>query len=379
MGEGNNVLNGGIDILNEIKTSITNVESMKQRIAVLTEKQTQLEKDIAAKQKAMDSEIASTVSKRQSEIEKSFDSEIDNTRGRMKRVQNKKEKLKDTKVSERIDNETAHMREQIRGYKQDLKGVFSREHISRIFNNEYFFSVFMPNQVGDFCVILFSIIIMLALPALIFIFLPENLRKIWMIILLYVAVIAICMAIFMLIYKHVKQKNSAALEEARSIREKISKTKKNIKKIERYIRKDKDESGYGLEKYQAELHELDGQINEIIDQKKQVLSDFENTAKVDLSNQIRVGYMDSINSMKAENEAAYDEQRELEKLVKTKTLEISQKYEAYVGKENLSVGMIDSLIEIINGGDALNIADALAFYKKLQGDNKKGTETVKDE
>ena len=379
MGEGNNVLNGGIDILNEIKTSITNVESMKQRISVLVEKQTQLEKDIAAKQKAMDSEIASTVSKRQSEIEKSFDSEIDNTRGRMKRVQNKKEKLKDTKVSERIDNETAHMREQIRGYKQDLKGVFSREHISRIFNNEYFFSVFMPNQVGDFCVILFSIIIMLALPALIFIFLPENLRKIWMIILLYVAVIAICMAIFMLIYKHVKQKNSAALEEARSIREKISKTKKNIKKIERYIRKDKDESGYGLEKYQAELHELDGQINEIIDQKKQVLSDFENTAKVDLSNQIRVGYMDSINSMKAENEAAYDEQRELEKLVKTKTLEISQKYEAYVGKENLSVGMIDSLIEIINGGDALNIADALAFYKKLQGDNKKGTETVKDE
>ncbi len=346
---------------------------------MLADKQTQLEKDIAAKQKAMDSEIASTVSKRQSEIEKSFDSEIDNMRGRMKRVQNKKEKLKDTKVTERIDNETAHMREQIRGYKQDLKGVFSREHISRIFNNEYFFSVFMPDQVGDFCVILFSIIIMLALPALILVFLPEKLRNAWIAVLLYVVVIAVCMAIFMLIYKQVKKKNINALEEAKSIREKIRKTRKNIKKIERYIRKDKDESGYGLEKYQAELYELDGQINEIIDQKKQALSEFENTAKVDLSNQIRVGYMDSINSMKAENEAAYDEQRELEKQVKTKTLEISQKYEAYVGKENLSVGMIDSLIEIINGGDAINIADALAFYKRLQGDNKKGTETLKDE
>ena len=77
--------------------------------------------------------------------------------------------------------------------------------------------------------------------------------------------------------------------------------------------------------------------------------------------------------MKAENEAAYDEQRSLENNIKTASLEISKKYEAYVGKENLSVDTINSLIEIINGGDAVNIADALVFYRKLQSENKKGT------
>ena len=378
MGEESNVLNGGIEILSEMKASVTGLEEMKQRVAELSEKQTKLEKDIAAKQKSMDAEIGTTVSKRLAEIEKSFDSEVENTRDRMKRVRAKEDKLKDARVSERIEIETASYNEQIRSLKQDLKGIFSREHISRIFNTEYFFSVFLPDHTGDFCVILASIIIMLALPALIYILLPASLHKAWVAILLYVVIICISMVIFMLIHKMVKKKYQA-LENARTIRDNIRNAKKQIRKVERDIRKDKDESGYGLEKYEAELQDLDSQINDIVNQKKQALYDFENTTKVDISNQIRAGYIDSINKMKAENEIAYDEQRALENRIKTTTLEISQKYEAYVGKENLTTGMIDSLIEIINGGDAVNIADALVFYKKTQGENKKGTETVKDE
>ena len=206
MGEDNNVLNGGIDILNEIKANVTGLENMKQRVTELSEKQKQLEKDIDAKQKAMDNEISNTVSKRQSEIERSFDSEIDNTRDRMKRVKNKKEKYKDVKVSERIDIETAELRERVRSMKQDLKGIFSREHISRLFNNEYFFSVFLPDHVGDFLIILASIVIMLAIPAVIYILLPQGFQNVFVGIILYLAVIAIFMALFMLIRNYVKKK-----------------------------------------------------------------------------------------------------------------------------------------------------------------------------
>ena len=378
MGEEYNVLNGGIDILNEMKASVTAVEKMKERVSELSAKQAQLDKEISAKQKLMDSEIASTVSKRQAEIEKSFDTEIDNTRNRMKRVRNKKEKVKDTKVSERISSETAYLREQVRGLKQDLKGVFKREHIPGVFNNEYFFSMFLPDQIGDFLVILFSVIIMLAIPVGVYVLLPESLHKIWMLVLLYLVVIAVCMGIFTFIYKSVKKKNLKALEEARNIRDKIRGTKRHIKRLEKAIRKDKDESGYGLEKYQYELNDLDNEVNDTIEQKKQALAEFENTAKVDISNEIKARYMDSITQMKAENEAAYDEQRELEKNIKSTSLEISKKYESYIGKENLSVGMIDSLIEIINGGDAINIADALVFYKS-QSEGKKNPEPVKNE
>jgi len=45
-------------------------------------------------------------------------------------------------------------------------------------------------------------------------------------------------------------------------------------------------------------------------------------------------------------------------------MDMSQNYEAYLGKENLKVSVIDSLIEIIDNGGALNISEALEAYKK---------------
>ncbi len=369
MGEENNILNGGIDILNEMKASVTAIETMKGRVAELQARQEQLDKDIASKQKTMDSEVSSVVSKRQAEVEKSFDEQLASTRERIKRVKAKKDKFKDSKVSERIDNETSYMHEQLRGYKADLKGIFSREHIPGIFNTDYFFSLFMPDNVGDFSIILLSIIIMLALPVCIFMLLPEGVHKWWMLVILYAAVLFVGMSVFMLIFKTVRTKHLKALEEARNTRGRIRDIKKRINKMAKSIRSDKDESGYGLEKFEQELAELDGQVNDIVEQKKQALADFENNAKNDIANEIRARYLDSINGMKAENEAAYDEQRQLENNTKAASLEVSRKYEAYIGKENLTPGMIDSLIEIINGGDAINIAGALEFYRQQTGDN----------
>ncbi|MCR5684452.1 MAG: hypothetical protein K6G81_03405 [Lachnospiraceae bacterium] len=367
MGEDNNILNGGVDVLNEIKASILAVENVRGRIAELGEKQKTLEKDIAAKQKAMDTEITSVVSKRQAEVEKTYDEQLAGTRDRIKRVKAKKDKFKDSKVSERIDNETSYMREQVRGLKADLKGIFTREHIPGIFNTDYFFSMFLPEHVGDFCVILISIIILLALPAGIFVLLPANLHKWWMAVILYAVVLVIGMTIFMMIYKSVRNKHLQALEQARNIRGQIRNVRKRIGQMTRSIRSDKDESGYGLEKFEQELAELDGQVNGLVEQKKQALAEFENNTKLAITNEIKARYMDSITQMKAENEAAYDEQRQLENNVKAASLDISSRYEAYIGKENLTPGMIDSLIEIINSNDAENIAEALEFYRKQTG------------
>ena len=46
------------------------------------------------------------------------------------------------------------------------------------------------------------------------------------------------------------------------------------------------------------------------------------------------------------------------------TVKISKNYESYLGKEVLSVNVIDSMIEIMNNGNAETIADALDYYKK---------------
>ncbi len=365
-----NVLSGGIEILHEIKENLLELDGYKEKSLDMVNEQEKLEKLIAAREKARDSEIAATVSKRIEEVEESFDGQIEKTRARVKKVKAKRDKLKDTKVSERIDVETADMREEIRSLNQDIKALFTKNQIPRIFNTKYFFSMYMPGEFGDFITILFSIIIMLALPFGIYLLLPAELQKIWMIILLYLAVLSIGMGLFMLIFKKVRTKHIEPLHEARALRGKISRVKKRIRSLAKNIKKDKDESKYGLDKYDEEMAELDKQIDHIIAEKKNALTSFESQIKPDIVSEIKARYEGDLNRYRADYDKAYEEQKSADAKVNAFTLEISRKYEAYVGKEMLSISMIDSLIDIINSGDALTIADALICYKKLLAEEK---------
>ena len=66
----------------------------------------------------------------------------------------------------------------------------------------------------------------------------------------------------------------------------------------------------------------------------------------------------------AEAEREGNRQRaEAESKIKTLSVDISSKYETYLGKENLSVPMLDSLLDIIDKGNAKNVAEAITYYK----------------
>ncbi len=362
-----NILSAGADVLREIKNKILRLDELKVRVSDLKDKQTQLEKDIAAKQKAMDTEINTVLSKRRAEVEKSFDANIEQTREQVKNVKTKRDKYKGTKVDERVVTETADLNEQVRSLKQDIRGIFSREHISRLFNNGYFFTMFMPDGLGDFLIILLSVIVLLAIPAGVYMLLPESLHKVIILVGIYAVVIVIALLVFTLIFKTVKEKHADALKQARLIREKIKRIKKHIARTEKVIRKDKDESGYGLEKYDEELNGLGTQLDDIISSKKQALAEFESTTKKNITDEIKARYAEELNTMKTENEAAYNEQRDAETQIKSLSIEISGKYESYLGKEALAIPMLDSLTDIIDKGNAHNIAEAIAYYKNSIG------------
>jgi len=152
--------------------------------------------------------------------------------------------------------------------------------------------------------------------------------------------------------------------DVKLIRDKIKRLKKRIGKMEKNIRKDKDESLYGLEKYDEELTGLEHELDDVIKSKKQALSEFENTAKKDITDEIKARYAEELNRMKQENDAAYKAQADAESQIKTLSIDISSKYETYIGKENLSVPALDSLLEIMENGNARNIGEAIAYYKQ---------------
>lgn len=360
-----NILNGGVEQLSEIRGSLLHLDQVKKTSAELAAKENQLEKDIAAKQKAMDKEIESTVSKRTAELEDSFDSQIDKTKSRIKETKGKREKAKDEKVSERIGAETANQREEIRSIKQEIKGVFAKDKISRIFNTKYFFALFLPGSISDYLLILLTVLLLAGVPFGAYeLFVPEASKNVWLLILIYVAVVVVFFGFFFLIFKKVRGKHLTALRRATELRERIVEVKKGVRKTTHNIRKDEDETRYGLESFDAEMKELDVQLSGIVEQKKQALAQFEASTKQDIINEIRIKYVDDIDTLKRENEEAHRLKKEADDDISATTMEISQNYEAYLGKENLCVSVIDTLIGFINNGNANNISEALDYYKK---------------
>ncbi|MCR4721736.1 MAG: hypothetical protein K5655_08425 [Lachnospiraceae bacterium] len=357
-----NILSGGVEVLGEIRGSLLHLDTLKKSSAEQSQARQELEKEISAKQKAMDKEIETTVSKRIGELEDSFDSQIDKTRGRIKSEKSRRDKTKDEKVSQRIGAETADQHEEIRSIKQEIKGTFTKDHIFRIFNTRYFFALFLPGSISDYLLILLTVIVLAGLPfGLYWLLGMENL---WVLFLMYACELFLFAVSFFFIFKKVRNKHLAALREATALRDQIKATKKTIKAKAHSIRKDRDESGYGLESFDRSISELEAQLNEIVEQKKRALADFESTTKPDIVNEIRVKYVDDIEELKKQNEEAARIQKEADDEISSITMDISQNYEAYLGKENLRISVIDGLIEIINNGGALNISEALEAYKK---------------
>ena len=361
MGEAN-ILNGGVEVLSEIRGSLLHLETLKRTSAEQAQTRQSLEKEITSKQKAMDKEIESTVSKRIEELEDSFDSQIDKTKSRIKDEKSRREKTKGEKVSQRIGEETADQHEAIRSIKQEIKGKFTKDHIWRIYNTRYFFALFLPGSISDYLLILLTVIVLAGLPLGLYMLL--GLENNWLLVAMYAGELLVFALAFLLIFKKVRNKHLAALREATDLRDEIKSTKKMIKAKAHSIRKDRDESGYGLEGFDQSIGELETTLEGIVEQKKQALKDFENTTKQDIVNEIRIKYVDDIETLKKQNEEAIRVQKEADDEISAITMDISQNYEAYLGKENLKVSVIDNLTDIINSGSALNISEALEAYKK---------------
>ncbi|MCR5431899.1 MAG: hypothetical protein K6E95_05020 [Lachnospiraceae bacterium] len=357
-----NILNGGAEVLREIRGSLLHLDTLKKTSTEQETLRQTYDKEMAAKQKAMDKEIETTVSKRVDELEQSFDSQIDKTRNRIKAEKSRRDKTKDEKVTQRIGAETADQHETIRSIKQEIKGTFTKDHIWRIFNTRYFFALFLPSSISDYLIILLTVIILAGLP--LGIYWALGLENIWILLAMYACELVLFGASFFFIFKKVRNKHLTALREATSLREQIRDTKKSIKAKANSIRKDRDESVYGLESFDQSIGELETTLEGIVEQKKQALTSFENTTKQDIVNEIRVKYVDDIELLKKQSEESVRIQKETDDEISAITMDVSQNYEAYLGKENLKVSVIDSLIEIIDNGGALNISEALEAYKK---------------
>ena len=154
------------------------------------------------------------------------------------------------------------------------------------------------------------------------------------------------------------------MKDAIRFRTKITGLKRRIAKKEQNIRMDSDESRYELEKFDDEINDIQQQIDNIVEEKKNAMTLFETQTRRDIISEIHTRYAPEIEEDQKQLDETRTEKHKTDSELNDLTVRISKNYETYLGKEILDTTIIDSLIEIMDNGNAQSVSEAVDYYKK---------------
>lgn len=363
---GENILTGGLEECRQLRSDVSELYASRTRSTDAESSAAQTEKAIKAKEKAISDEINVATKKRQDEIGRSYDDEITKLKSRSRKVRTKKGKTKQKEVALRIRRETTDEREKERQLKLEIRSVYKRDGVSSIFNTKWFYSVFMPQYLSDIPVLLLTLVVaLLVVPSAVYFWVfPETWQTTIGLMLMYFGFALLYIFLYVVILNVTKGAHREMFSEIKGLRADIRANRRDMAKIARRIRKDKDESEYNLDRFDDEMKDITDEIHRILEEKKAALIDFEKDAKNVLADSIREKYSEELDGQKKYLATTREEQRTAAARAKELSLLIAKKYEPYLGKENLSLDIIDQMEVRLDSGAAKTIGEALKLVQE---------------
>ena len=341
-----NILNGNQKQLEQIIGDIKEHNVKKDRLEKLAESVKDISKELDNARKEKQNEMDSKIKASTDAICDGYDKSINAD--------------KMAGVKERITAETASLRAQNEDLADQINEAFIHENISKVFNSQLFISVFNPKKLLDYVIdIAIILILYVAVPVALFLLpmIPQ-----WILLVYCMVITVVSIVVIKCIFRKVVLKHAETIMAAQNTRIQITDNKKRIKKIEKNIRKDKNEDMYGLESFDSDINALHDDIARIEEEKSSALEEFEKNTKADIISEINERYADKISNMENELNKKKKEYDELDDLVKKQRIYISSNYEAYLGKEFINVDKLSELNSIMKSDSADTIAQALAVY-----------------
>lgn len=361
--ENTNVLSDGIETLNTMKEHLLELDGYKEKNDQLTIEEKRLEKAIQIKERDIQDEIIVTLKKRREEVEQAFDEQINKLKSKIKKAHNKKEKLKDVKISERIKIETADLRDENKMLSIKAKNIFKQNKVPKSYNSSLYYALYFPSSIRDILIILFLVALaFLVIPCGIYFGLLPERKIIYLVAIYFVTIILIC-GLYIIINNISKSKYVDTIIQVKQLRSQIKGNKKSMKAIKKDIIKDKDESGYGLDKINQEMKELDASIEESEKQKQEAINNFENTTKLVITTEIRGKHQEELNKLKTDYDHAHNEINRIDIKIKEMTLYMANHYEAYIGKELLKIEKLNAIINIMETKGISTISEGITSFK----------------
>lgn len=351
-----------IAFLTEAKTALKELNELNVNYERLKYEEKKYEKTIGSEKRILEEKIVATQNQRREEMKSSYDEEISRVQEKLRKIRNKREKAKDQGIRERIEEETADLREENRKLESAVKTLFYENRVPGFCNTAIYYSIFFTRGIKDIFFLLTSIFLcFFAIPGAIFYMVPSGTPMV--LILLCFASVLLFGGIYIAVNNGTKLKYSSQLKEGKIIRDRITSNKRLIKQIIQRIKKDKNDKQYNLDKYDDEINRMEEEISAINQKKSEALLHFENVTKNIIAEEMDAAGREKIDGL----EERYKELRikcaETEKEWKEKKIYITDTFESYIGRESLNEERLDRLIEILQKEEAFNITEAILVYK----------------
>lgn len=345
------------------KQAVQELEELKQKEKMLQDLEKQLESTLKTKQKNISETIALTVKKRSDEITKSYDAEISKTQEHLKKVRSKREKAKSQGEKERITDETRDLMNENEKLRGQMKTMFRENHVPNFCRSDLYYSLYFAKSFKEIMTMLLTVVIcFLLVPCGVYFLLPHQ-NTLYLIVI-YVIAILLFGGLYVKIGNSTKMKHMNVLQDGRNIRSMIRSNKKQIKKITKSIRKDKDDAVYNLEKFDDEIAQLEQDKAQAEQQKKDALHAFETVTKTIISDEIMGNHKAELDQLEQDLAKTTIDLKETRGAARAKALYITDNFEVYAGKEYMTLEKLQGLEEIIVSGKAANLSEAIMNYKK---------------
>lgn len=365
----NNVFNENVDYLYQVQTDLEAVEQLKKELAEYKNQEKNLKKAIMVEEKSIQDEIAQTIRKRKNEIEKTYDAQIEANKSKSRKMKMKRDKAKSKRMDERVSEETADLTEENRQLQVEMKTLFKAKRVPAFCRSGFFYALFMTKRIHEILILIFAAIVaniwipagMYCLSEFVFF---KGAKEIMLYTVITVsATVLIVNLIYIIVLNNIKVKHFQTLKEGRVIKDKIAANKRQMRAIRNTISKDKDDSQYGLERFDDKLAELDDQLKNISQDKQEAMTLFESETKQVLTDEVNDRRLAKLERMKEDIEVLEDNISVLEEDVKASTIAVANNYGAILGKDFCTPAKVADLISLMEDGTADTVSEAMAAYK----------------
>ena len=364
-----NFLSGGISELEQAKADIEASRAAKVQADETAKALKAKEKEVESQKKAMNDKIDSNVRSRRNEIEKTHDEVVHSTNKKLKEAEKNKKNAKQTAVDARVKEETAALKNEIKTLKQENKDLFKQWKIPGFCNTTYYYAMFAAKHAYEFVIFAITVIICIAIiPNIVCLLLKTSTTvKVFV----YIGIVVVFLLIYFIIMVATRSgAKGKVIEKARPNRDKIREDKKQIKKLEKSIRKDSDEEQYGLGEYDAEIDSANKAANEALEQKNAALAQFDQETAVEIKSEIEKECLPAIENLEMEASALKEQLAAEEAEAQRLASEVTANYQSYLGEKNMTPERISSLIDIMKENPELSIMQAIEAQKAGKGVQK---------